>query len=231
MWTSAISSTASPWAQAAPSCARKTAAKPGSASTKICGSGFMRSRLPTSTRGYAVGARGVILRTDDGGANWKDVESGISTNLFAVALGGRDDVLVAGEQGRIIHIERRRRNLADSTDHHQRAALFRRLSRRLQYLGRRPRRRNSSSYGSDCHRQHSDSAAAARASRRPAKTTTTKRANSGSTMATSHAPCRLIRNQRALKDSNQGKAVRHPGSRELMCLLLFSHCPLLLDYR
>jgi photosystem II stability/assembly factor-like uncharacterized protein len=50
-----------------------------------------------------VGARGVILRTDDAGATWKDLESGLNTNLFAVAVAGRDEVLVTGDQGRIIH--------------------------------------------------------------------------------------------------------------------------------
>ena len=54
-------------------------------------------------RGYVVGALGVILRTDDGGATWKDLESGISGNLFAVGTGGREDVIVTGEQGRIVH--------------------------------------------------------------------------------------------------------------------------------
>ncbi|MBA3568674.1 MAG: hypothetical protein H0W28_04905 [Pyrinomonadaceae bacterium] len=50
-----------------------------------------------------MGARGVILRTDDGGINWKDVESGLTTDLFAVGVVGRDDVLVTGDQGRILH--------------------------------------------------------------------------------------------------------------------------------
>ena len=54
-------------------------------------------------RGYAVGARGLILSTDDGGENWKDLESGFNTNFFAVAAAGPDDVLVTGEQGRIVH--------------------------------------------------------------------------------------------------------------------------------
>jgi photosystem II stability/assembly factor-like uncharacterized protein len=54
-------------------------------------------------RGYIVGARGLILRTDDGGVTWKDLESGISANLFAVDAAGRNDVLVVGEQGRILH--------------------------------------------------------------------------------------------------------------------------------
>jgi len=55
------------------------------------------------TRGFAVGEKGVILRTDDGGATWKDIESDVTSNLFAVALAGRDDVVVAGDQGRILH--------------------------------------------------------------------------------------------------------------------------------
>ena len=103
MWPSRTSSMALQSVRVAPSCARKTAAKRGNALTRICASGFTRSCLQTNSAGYAVGARGVILRTDDGGATWKDLESGMSTNLFAVALGGHDDVLVTGEQGRIIH--------------------------------------------------------------------------------------------------------------------------------
>jgi photosystem II stability/assembly factor-like uncharacterized protein len=53
-------------------------------------------------RGYAVGERGVILRTDDGGANWKDVESGVTSNLFAVSAATPDDVIVVGDHGRIL---------------------------------------------------------------------------------------------------------------------------------
>jgi photosystem II stability/assembly factor-like uncharacterized protein len=45
----------------------------------------------------------VVLRTDDGGETWKDLESGVNGNLFAVAAAGRNDVLVVGEQGNIIH--------------------------------------------------------------------------------------------------------------------------------
>ena len=54
-------------------------------------------------RGYVVGANGIVLRTDDGGETWKDVETNISGNLFGVALANRNDVLVVGEQGKIIH--------------------------------------------------------------------------------------------------------------------------------
>ncbi len=35
-----------------------------------------------SLRGYAVGAQGAVLRTDDGGATWIDVESGVNNKLF-----------------------------------------------------------------------------------------------------------------------------------------------------
>jgi len=50
-----------------------------------------------------VGGKGIILRTDNGGATWKDVESGMTTSFFAVAVNGRDNVVVTGEQGRIVH--------------------------------------------------------------------------------------------------------------------------------
>src|SRR4030095_9879926 len=54
-------------------------------------------------RGYLVGARGLVLRTDDGGVTWKDLESGVNSNLFGVALAGRNDILIVGEQGSIVH--------------------------------------------------------------------------------------------------------------------------------
>jgi photosystem II stability/assembly factor-like uncharacterized protein len=53
-------------------------------------------------RGYAVGANGIILRTDDGGVKWKDQESGISTNLFAVSAATRDDAMAAGDHGLVL---------------------------------------------------------------------------------------------------------------------------------
>ena len=54
-------------------------------------------------RGYIVGARGIVLRTDDGGVTWKDLESGVNANLFAVAAANRNDVLAVGDQGKIIY--------------------------------------------------------------------------------------------------------------------------------
>jgi len=53
-------------------------------------------------RGYAVGERGIILRTDDGGVSWKDQESGLTTNLFALSVASRDDALISGDQGRVL---------------------------------------------------------------------------------------------------------------------------------
>jgi photosystem II stability/assembly factor-like uncharacterized protein len=55
-----------------------------------------------AARGYAVGERGMILRTDDGGKTWKDQEAGLKINLFSVAAASRDDVLVVGDQGRVL---------------------------------------------------------------------------------------------------------------------------------
>jgi photosystem II stability/assembly factor-like uncharacterized protein len=55
-----------------------------------------------SLRGFAVGAKGIILRTDDGGATWKDLESGIDTTIFSVSAASRLDALVAGDQGRVL---------------------------------------------------------------------------------------------------------------------------------
>src|SRR4030095_13464114 len=52
--------------------------------------------------GYAVGEKGIILRTDDGGLKWKDQESGVSSNLFAVSAASRDDALIAGDHGRVL---------------------------------------------------------------------------------------------------------------------------------
>jgi photosystem II stability/assembly factor-like uncharacterized protein len=53
-------------------------------------------------RGYIVGEKGIILRTDDGGLTWKDQESGVTSNLFSVAVATRDDALASGDQGRVI---------------------------------------------------------------------------------------------------------------------------------
>src|SRR4029079_9290258 len=46
--------------------------------------------------------RGLIMRTDDGGATWKDLESGVIANLFGVATASRNEVLAVGDQGKIV---------------------------------------------------------------------------------------------------------------------------------
>jgi photosystem II stability/assembly factor-like uncharacterized protein len=43
------------------------------------------------------------LRTDDGGETWKDLETGLASNLFGVDVASRNDVLAVGEQGSIIN--------------------------------------------------------------------------------------------------------------------------------
>jgi photosystem II stability/assembly factor-like uncharacterized protein len=55
-----------------------------------------------AARGYAVGERGVILRTDDGGKTWKGLETEAKTNLYSVAVATRDEALAVGEQGRVL---------------------------------------------------------------------------------------------------------------------------------
>ncbi|HVF51336.1 MAG TPA: YCF48-related protein, partial [Pyrinomonadaceae bacterium] len=59
-------------------------------------------RFATAARGYAVGEGGLILRTDDGGETWKDQESPVKINLYAVAAASPNDALVVGEQGRVL---------------------------------------------------------------------------------------------------------------------------------
>jgi photosystem II stability/assembly factor-like uncharacterized protein len=49
--------------------------------------------------GFAVGANGIILRTEDGGATWQDQESPSRANLFAVTVYGRQQAVAVGELG------------------------------------------------------------------------------------------------------------------------------------
>src|SRR3712207_8747955 len=39
-----------------------------------------------AARGYAVGERGLILRTDDGGKTWKDLETGVKIDRKSTRL-------------------------------------------------------------------------------------------------------------------------------------------------
>src|SRR5881227_1235881 len=46
--------------------------------------------------GYAVGDFGTVLRTEDGGATWSGLGSGVTADLFHVAILDGDSVVVAG---------------------------------------------------------------------------------------------------------------------------------------
>ncbi|MBA4283919.1 MAG: hypothetical protein C0434_00100 [Xanthomonadaceae bacterium] len=63
--------------------------------------------LFTDTRnGFAVGAFGLFLRTVDGGDNWQAVHTAViddeELNLHAVVRLGNGDLLIVGEQGRLL---------------------------------------------------------------------------------------------------------------------------------
>lgn len=57
-------------------------------------------------RGFAVGAFGLFLRTVDGGASWSPVNAPVvdedELNLHAIVRLGNDDLLIVGEQGRLL---------------------------------------------------------------------------------------------------------------------------------
>ena len=54
-------------------------------------------RFTDANNGWAVGARGLILRTTDGGTNWSIQESSVRQPLFGIAtLDGRNAIVVGG---------------------------------------------------------------------------------------------------------------------------------------
>ncbi|WP_293367528.1 YCF48-related protein [Nevskia sp.] len=57
-------------------------------------------------RGYAIGAFGLFLVTEDGGGNWTPMRSPVvdedELNLYAIARLGNGDLLITGEQGRLL---------------------------------------------------------------------------------------------------------------------------------
>src|SRR4051812_36561981 len=50
----------------------------------------------TSSRGYAVGDFGAVLRTDDGGATWAGLRTGVTADLTDLALISPDSLVVGG---------------------------------------------------------------------------------------------------------------------------------------
>jgi photosystem II stability/assembly factor-like uncharacterized protein len=55
-----------------------------------------------ATTGWTAGVDGLILRTDDAGKQWKQQESKVKLNLFAVSVASPLDALIVGEQGRVM---------------------------------------------------------------------------------------------------------------------------------
>src|SRR3954464_13213684 len=50
----------------------------------------------TSSRGYAAGAFGTVLRTDDGGATWTGLRTGVTADLTDLTLITPDSLVVGG---------------------------------------------------------------------------------------------------------------------------------------
>jgi len=63
---------------------------------------FLDVHFSSETSGFVVGTFNRILRTDDGGKTCKDSETNVKSNLFAIAVAARDDVLIAGDQGLVL---------------------------------------------------------------------------------------------------------------------------------
>ena len=77
--------------------------------------------VDASGRGYAVGARGLVLeRTGDGERPWRRVRSGVSHDLFSVALSVRGKgkgVLIGGQLGIVLTLSDGRFRLANVDDY------------------------------------------------------------------------------------------------------------------
>lgn len=55
--------------------------------------------------GYAVGAKGTILKTEDGGKTWKDVEPPQQTNLYDILAYSRNGAIAVGALGLVLSTE------------------------------------------------------------------------------------------------------------------------------
>src|SRR4051812_13860401 len=56
----------------------------------------IRALTFTSSRGYAAGDFGAVLRTDDGGATWAGLRTGVTADLSDLALITPDSLVVGG---------------------------------------------------------------------------------------------------------------------------------------
>jgi photosystem II stability/assembly factor-like uncharacterized protein len=55
-----------------------------------------------AAHGWAAGARGTLLRTDDGGESWRAAVPVTATGVYALASGGVDSLWLAGGGGAIV---------------------------------------------------------------------------------------------------------------------------------
>lgn len=67
---------------------------------------FLSVRFADDQRGYAVGAYGIALKTEDGGKTWHSMVASLPNprgrHLYQVQISG-NELLVAGEQGTLLH--------------------------------------------------------------------------------------------------------------------------------
>ncbi len=66
------------------------------------GNDLFAVRFTDPDSGWAVGARGLILRSTDGGANWTIQESGIRHSLFSIAARDNSTAVAVGSGGTIL---------------------------------------------------------------------------------------------------------------------------------
>ena len=92
-------------AKTASSCTPRTAATHGR-SRLAASREFLRSvTFPTPQPGWAVGGKGVILNTEDGGRTWKMQTSGVTSELWSVVFPTPQVGWAVGENGTILHWE------------------------------------------------------------------------------------------------------------------------------
>ena len=75
--------------------------------------------------GFAVGAKGTILRTTDGGNNWDILASGTDDDLYSVAFTDPITGTVVGNFGAILKDHRRRKSLDNSERRNGRRPIWR----------------------------------------------------------------------------------------------------------
>ena len=85
---------------------RKTAAEHGNRRRRIPYIFFWEFSLSTKERDGAIGQRGAIIHTSDGGSTWKSQESGVTYNLFGIHFVDAKTGWVIGLDGTLLHTRR-----------------------------------------------------------------------------------------------------------------------------